>query len=56
MKSVENKLEIQRALATIGRTHFCHAEALTTNNRQLYDEALANSKKAYQKGLEVCER
>lgn len=55
-KSVNNKLEVQRALATIGRTHFCHAEALTTNNRVLYDTALASSKKSYQKSLELCER
>ncbi|KZS08230.1 Tonsoku protein [Daphnia magna] len=55
-KSVDNKLEIQRALATIGRTHFCHAEALTTNNRVLYDKALDSSKFSYQKSLELCER
>ncbi|XP_057368859.1 tonsoku-like protein [Daphnia carinata] len=54
--SVDNKLEIQRALATIGRTHFCHAEALTTNNRVLYDKALDSSKLSYQKSLELCER
>lgn len=55
-RSLENKLEIQRALATIGRTHFCHAEALTTNNRILYDGALENSKNAYLKSLEMCEK
>ncbi|EFX69074.1 hypothetical protein DAPPUDRAFT_62661, partial [Daphnia pulex] len=55
-KSADNKLEVQRALATIGRTHFCHAEALTTNNRILYDKALDSSKWSYQKSLELCER
>ncbi len=55
-KSIDNRLEVQRALATIGRTHFCHAEALTTNNRVLYDKALASSKLSYQKSLELCER
>jgi hypothetical protein len=55
-KSADNKLEVQRALATIGRTHFCHAEALTTNNRILYDKALDSSKWYYQKSLELCER
>lgn len=55
-KSLNNLLEVQRALATIGRTHFCHAEALTTNNRLLYDQALANSKQSYQKSLECCEK
>ena len=55
-KNASNKLEVQRALATIGRTHFCHAEALTTNNRVLYDGALASSKKAYEKSLELCNR
>lgn len=55
-KSVDNKLEVQRALATVGRTHFCHAEALTTNNRTLYENALASSKTSYQKSLELCER
>lgn len=55
-KSVKNLLEVQRALATIGRTHFCHAEALTTNNKILYDSALSSSKQSYLKSLECCER
>ena len=55
-KSVGNRLEVQRALATVGRTHFCHAEALTTNNRLLYDQALDSSKKSYQKSLQLCEK
>jgi len=55
-KSIKNLLEVQRALATIGRTHFCHAEALTTNNKILYDNALSYSKKSYLKSLECCER
>ena len=45
-KNASNKLEV----------HFCHAEALTTNNRVLYDGALASSKKAYEKSLELCNR
>lgn len=55
-KSTKNLLEVQRALATIGRTYFCHAEALTTNNKLLYDSALSNSKQSYLKSLECCER
>jgi NF-kappa-B inhibitor-like protein 2 len=55
-KSVDNKLEVQRALATIGRTHFCHAEALTTNNRVLYDKSLSSSKEYYEKSLKLSER
>ena len=53
-KNENDMIEVQRALATLGRTHFCHAEALTTNNKTLYDQALMDSKKSYQESLDTC--
>ena len=46
---------MQSALASIGRTHFCHAEALRTNNRGLYVKSLSNSKDNYLERLKLIE-
>nr|CAD7197307.1 unnamed protein product [Timema douglasi] len=52
----ENSLiEQQRALATIGRTYFCMAESMDTENAE-YEACLDQAKKAYLKSLKVCER
>ena len=50
MKSI---LEEQRALATIGRTHFCLAEALPEKSVER-TEAFAAAKTAYSKSLRLC--
>nr|CAD7408470.1 unnamed protein product [Timema cristinae] len=48
-------IEQQRALATIGRTYFCMAESMDTENAE-YEACLDQAKKAYLKSLKVCER
>ncbi|KAG8224463.1 hypothetical protein J437_LFUL003186 [Ladona fulva] len=47
-------IEVQRALANIGRTYFCKAESLTSRQPE-YNSSLACAKNAYLKSLKVCE-
>ncbi|KAK9510961.1 hypothetical protein O3M35_005628 [Rhynocoris fuscipes] len=52
----EDKVEQQRALATIGRTYFLLAESYQELKSRDKDEALSNAKKYFLKSLSVCEQ
>ncbi|XP_011881347.1 PREDICTED: tonsoku-like protein [Vollenhovia emeryi] len=54
-RDMRNSIEEQRALATLGRTHFCLAESLI-GKAQKRDEALANAKAAYAQSMELCDK
>ncbi|KAJ9577474.1 hypothetical protein L9F63_005975 [Diploptera punctata] len=53
-KAEEDNIEIQRALATIGRTYFCQAESICDENDE-YRTLLSNAKNAYIKSFTLCE-
>lgn len=54
--SKNDVVEQQRALATLGRTHFLRSETLTNNEINKKSEALKTSVKYYIKSLEVCNK
>ena len=61
-KEANNEVEEQRALATLGRTHLCHSEAMRSQlkGKASQDpgviEALNQAEDAFYRSLEVCER
>ncbi|XP_046384165.1 tonsoku-like protein [Ischnura elegans] len=50
-----SEVEEQRALANLGRTYFCMAEAITKSERREYESYLTSAKKAYIQSLELCD-
>ncbi|VVC40748.1 Tetratricopeptide repeat,Tetratricopeptide repeat-containing domain,Tetratricopeptide-like helical [Cinara cedri] len=54
--SKNDVVEQQRALATLGRTHFLHSETLINNEVNKKSKALKTSVKYYVKSLEVCNK
>lgn len=55
-KSKNDIVEEQRALATLGRTHFLRSETFDTNEQYKKSDALKTSVKYYIKSLEVCNK
>ena len=50
-----DKVEEQRALATLGRTYFLLAESIVDNSSEVRVIALNEAKKFYMKSLEICD-
>ncbi|CAH1399483.1 unnamed protein product [Nezara viridula] len=49
-----DKIEEQRALATLGRTYFLLAESVPNSNSEMRTTALSEAKKFYMKSLDIC--
>lgn len=55
-KTKNDVVEQQRALATLGRTHFLRSETFDNNEEYNKSEALKTSVKYYLKSLEICNK
>ena len=52
---MDNLLEQQRALATLGRTYFVQSEDFTQDEKK-FNKCLLQSQKAYLQSLEICNK
>ena len=52
-EDLNDAVERQRALATIGRTHLLHAQDLYNNNNEVNKKVLTDAKNAFLKALEL---
>lgn len=54
VRELENKIEEQRALATIGRIHLLHGQSVSDTD--ITKQQLKLAEKAFMKSLLLCER
>lgn len=55
-RRINDDVEEQRALATLGQTYFLKADSFTNPQSTEKAEALEHAKKYYMKSLQLCER
>ncbi|XP_054162408.1 tonsoku-like protein [Oppia nitens] len=53
--SLADDIEIQRAWATIGRTHLLHAQELYQSNSEINEQVLNDAKNAFKMALNLCD-
>ena len=55
-ESLGDQIEVQRAFATLGRTHLLRAQELFNSNDEIDKKILIEAKNAFTKALEECQK